>query len=182
MSVVCWLNGSFGAGKTTVSEHLVMRWPEALVFDAELPGFMLREIVPSPPEDFQDLRVWRRSAVDTAAMLLAEYQRPLLVPMTVVNMGYLREIFDGLGAAGANVRHFFLDVPPQTLRRRIQEQVIWPDDVVRDAEVRRWRLEQVERCARAAEVLPEDAVVLDGERSPTELAERVLTGMTAVTA
>ncbi|WP_255542147.1 hypothetical protein [Micromonospora sp. S-DT3-3-22] len=37
---------------------------------------MLREIVPLPPSgDFQDLRVWRRSVVDTAVALAQEYQR-----------------------------------------------------------------------------------------------------------
>jgi adenylylsulfate kinase-like enzyme len=71
---VIWVNGAFGAGKTTLSERLLAEDPRLLLFDAELPGYMVREIVPLPPSGyFQDLRVWRRSVVDTAVALLQEY-------------------------------------------------------------------------------------------------------------
>ena len=174
MSVVVWLNGAFGAGKTTLAARLVEAWPEVLVFDAELPGYMLRQLVPSPPDDFQDLRAWRRSVVDTAVTLAEEYRRPLLVPMTVVNPAYPDEIFGGLGSAGLTVAHFFLDVRPETLRRRIEEQVMWHGDAARDQEIRQWRLAQVDRCAAAVGSLPTDTVILDGELPTAALAERVL--------
>ncbi|MEU8333630.1 AAA family ATPase [Micromonospora sp. NPDC048839] len=169
-----WVNGAFGAGKTTLAQRLVANDPRLLLFDAELPGFMLREIVAVPPSgDFQDLRVWRRSVVDTAVALLQEYGRPLVVPMTVVTRSYLEEIFDGLRGRGVSVDHFFVDVPGEVLRKRIMDQVVWPDDQVRDAQVRSWRLEQVQRCCAAVESMPTGTVVLDGRLSVTELAERV---------
>ncbi|WP_200902480.1 MULTISPECIES: hypothetical protein [Protofrankia] len=94
--------------------------------------------------------------------------------MTVVDPGYAREIFGGLAAYGIAVRHFFLKVPPARLRERITGQVIHPGDPQRDAEVRRWRLAQVDRCAAAEDTLPSDTVILDGKLPVAALADEVL--------
>ncbi|WP_433528274.1 AAA family ATPase [Micromonospora sp. CA-263727] len=171
---VIWLNGAFGAGKTTLAERLIENHPQLLLFDAELPGFMFREIVSLPPGgDFQDLRVWRRGVVDTAVSLLEEYGRDLVVPMTVVVPAYLDEIFGGLRARGVRVDHYFLNVTAGVLRKRCEAQSIWPDDPGRDAEVRAWRLAQVDRCVAAASGLPAGTVVLDGELPVGELAAQI---------
>ncbi|WP_433117879.1 AAA family ATPase [Micromonospora sp. CA-246542] len=171
---VIWINGAFGAGKTTLSQQLTTEDPRLLMFDAELPGFMLREIVPPPVSgDFQDLRVWRRTVSDTAIALLEEYGRTLVVPMTVVVPSYLDEIFGRLRAHNVLVDHFFIDVPTGVLRTRIAAQSVWPDDPVRDAQVRAWRLEQVARCAATVCLLPADTVVLDGQLPVTQLASEV---------
>ncbi|WP_328654471.1 tunicamycin resistance protein [Micromonospora sp. NBC_00330] len=172
---VIWINGAFGAGKTTLSQQLTTDDPRLLMFDAELPGFMLREIVPPPASgDFQDLRVWRRSVADTATALLEEYGRTLVVPMTVVVPSYLDEIFGRLRAHEVLVDYFFIDVPTDVLRTRIAAQSVWPDDPDRDAQVRAWRLEQVARCAAAVSMLPADTVVLDGQLPVAQLASEVL--------
>ncbi|MEU8088610.1 AAA family ATPase [Micromonospora sp. NPDC049101] len=172
---VIWINGAFGAGKTTLSQQLTTDDPRLLMFDAELPGFMLREIVPPPASgDFQDLRVWRRSVADTATALLEEYGRTLVVPMTVVVPSYLDEIFGRLRAHNVLVDHFFIDVPTDVLRTRIAAQAVWPDDPDRDAQVRAWRLEQVTRCAAAVGLLPADTVMLDGQLPVARLASEVL--------
>ncbi|MEU7925131.1 AAA family ATPase [Micromonospora sp. NPDC049107] len=172
---VIWINGAFGAGKTTLSQQLTTEDPRLLMFDAELPGFMLREIVPPPVSgDFQDLRVWRRTVADTAIALLEEYGRTLVVPMTVVVPSYLDEIFGRLRAHDVLVDHFFIDVPTDVLRTRIAAQSVWPDDPDRDAQVRAWRLEQVARCAAAVSMLPADTVVLDGQLPVAQLASEVL--------
>jgi hypothetical protein len=51
--VICWINGSFGAGKTLLAGELRHRCPDALLFDPEEVGFMLRDAAPSG--EFQDL-------------------------------------------------------------------------------------------------------------------------------
>jgi hypothetical protein len=173
--VICWVNGSFGAGKTTLTEELRRRCPGALVFDPEEVGFMLRDMVPPAPSgDFQDLPAWRLLVVETGRVLAQRYGQLVIAPMTVVDPGYAREIFGGLASYGVPVRHFFLKVPAARLRERITAQVIHPDDPQRDAEVRRWRLAQVDRCAAAADALPSDTVILDGELPAGKLADEVL--------
>jgi hypothetical protein len=113
--VIVWVNGAFGSGKSTLVDELRPRWPEALVYDPEMVGYVLREIVEVPTGDFQDLRLWRRQVADLAVGLVQEYQRPVLVPMTLVKPGYVGEIFGALKDAGVVAHHFFLKVPPEVL-------------------------------------------------------------------
>jgi len=55
--LLVWINGAFGAGKSSVARELVRRWPEARLFDPEEIGFLLRRVVPAEQQagDFQDL-------------------------------------------------------------------------------------------------------------------------------
>jgi hypothetical protein len=46
--MIVWLNGTFGAGKTTTARELVTRLPDARVFGAEHVGFLLRQVHPEP--------------------------------------------------------------------------------------------------------------------------------------
>lgn len=173
--VICWVNGAFGAGKTTVAEEVKRRCPGALTFDPEEVGFMLRGMVPPAPSgDFQDLPAWRLLVVETGRVLAQQYGRLVIAPMTVTDPGYAAEIFGGLAAYGIAVRHFFLKVPATRLRERISAQVIHPGDPRRDAEVRQWRLAQVDRCTAAEDSLPTGTIVLDGELPPERLAGKVL--------
>lgn len=54
--MIVWVNGAFGSGKTTLTSELHRRWPEALVFDPEQIGYLLREIVKVPTGNFQTCR------------------------------------------------------------------------------------------------------------------------------
>ncbi|NXY93257.1 AAA family ATPase [Streptomyces sp. BR123] len=172
--MIVWVNGAFGSGKSTLVEELRARWPEALVFDPEMIGFVLREIVEVPTGDFQDLRQWRRQVANMAAGLAEEYQRPLLVPMTLVDPAYLGEIFDALDGAGINVHHFFLNVPEEVLLKRIDSRSLTPGDPDKDERVRAWCKSRIPSCLAAVDSLPQDTVLLDGELTPQELAEAVL--------
>lgn len=173
-AVIVWVNGAFGSGKTTLVEELRPRRPEALVYDPEMVGYVLREIVEVPTGDFQDLRLWRRQVAELAVGLVEEYRRPLLVPMTLVNPGYLDEIFGALKDSDVVVHHFFLKVPPEVLVRRIDGRSFFPDDPVREERVRAWCKGRIEACTAAVDLLPGDTVFLDGESSPRELADQVL--------
>lgn len=170
--MIVWINGAFGSGKTTLVTELSRRRSDVLVFDPELVGFVVREIVPVPTGDFQDLRLWRRQVASMAAGLHEEYRRPLLVPMTLVNQDYLDEIFAELTRADLPVHHFFLRVPAEVLAKRIDVQTIVANDPERDEQVRQWRRAQIDRCVAAR--LPTDTVVLDGELPTDVLADQVL--------
>lgn len=172
--MIVWVNGAFGSGKSTLVEELQPRWPEALVFDPEMVGYVLREIVEVPTGDFQDLRQWRRQVASMAAGLAEEYQRPVLVPMTLVNPAYLAEIFGEVKAAGIDVHHFFLKVPEEVLVQRIEGRSFTPNDPAKDEQVRAWCKSKIASCLAAVDALPQDTVFLDGELTPHELAEAVL--------
>jgi hypothetical protein len=180
IALIVWVNGAFGSGKSTLVDELRPRWPEALVYDPEMVGYVLREIVEVPTGDFQDLRLWRRQVADLAVGLVEEYGRPVLVPMTLINPGYVGEIFGALKDADITVHHFFLTVPGEVLERRIDGRSFTPDDPEQDQRVRRWCKDRIESCRAAADTLPSDTVFLDGELTPQELADVVLARVNAV--
>ncbi|MEU6705418.1 AAA family ATPase [Streptomyces wuyuanensis] len=172
--MIVWVNGAFGSGKSTLVDELRTGLPEALVFDPETVGCVLREIVEVPTGDFQDLPLWRRQVAHLAAGLVEEYQRPVLVPMTLVDPGYVEEIFGALKGVGITTHHFFLKVPEDVLVERIEGRSFTPDDPEQDERVRAWCKSRIESCVAGEDSLPGDTVFLDGELSPQELADDVL--------
>jgi AAA domain len=176
--MIVWINGAFGAGKTTLSEELERRVPDAMMFDPEYVGSILRRWVP-PAEsgDFQDIPAWRTLTAEFALTLRADYQRPLIVPMTLVNPVYQEEIFGRLRKAGERIVHVFLEVPAEELHRRIDAQVL-TDDPEFNAAASAFRHRNVERCVAARADLPADTLVLRSDlHTPAELAGRVLEAM-----
>ncbi|MEV0494381.1 AAA family ATPase [Streptomyces atratus] len=172
--MIVWVNGAFGSGKTTLVAELHRRWPEALVYDPEQIGYVLRDIVEVPKGNFQHLPLWRRQVASMAIGLVEEYGRPVLAPMTVVDPQYADEIFGALETAGVTVHHFFLEVSADVLEQRLDARVVAPDDPVRDEAARRWGKAQIAQCVAAVDTLRAGTVLLDGERPTCELADEVM--------
>lgn len=177
--MIIWINGAFGGGKTTLAEELLGRLPDAMEFDPEYVGHILVKCVPWPDSgDFQDLPLWRKLVAEFAVGLATEYGRPLVVPMTLVNPQYQKEIFEPISTAGIHLVHVFLDVPEPELRRRIDSQILVEDNPEQDAQARAFRHSKVECCVAARDNLPDGTLVLRGDQhSPAELAELVLAAM-----
>ncbi|MFI2211978.1 AAA family ATPase [Streptomyces sp. NPDC020141] len=172
--MIIWLNGAFGGGKTTLAAELHRRLRGSLVFDPEQVGHVLTEIVTAPTGNFQDLPLWRSQVVSLGLGLVREYGRPVIAPMTLVEPRYAEEIHGGLRAAGVPVHHFFLDVGPDELVRRLDARINHEDDPARDERVRQWTKDQIPAATAALATLSPDTVVLDGERPTAELADEVI--------
>ena len=173
--MIIWLNGGFGSGKTTLTEELHRRLPDAIIFDPEDVGYVLTQAVRAPTGDFQDLPSWRHLVVEHALTLRKFHTATLIVPMTLVNRQYFDEIIGTLREAGENVTHVFLDVPADVLESRIKAQVLCPGDPDRDERARQWRLKNIGRCVAAAKEQPEHTVMLRSDRmDPSQLADAVL--------
>lgn len=137
--MLIWINGAYGAGKTSVGRALAKRLPGARIFDPEKIGFLLTKIEPLPRGgDFQDLPLWRKLTVETAAGL-ARDERPLIVPMTLATPGYFDDIMEALYRLGIDLRHFTLVASDRTIRLRLLRRLARPAAT-------RWTLAQVERC------------------------------------
>ncbi|MFD7028710.1 NUDIX domain-containing protein [Streptomyces sp. NPDC059917] len=118
--MIVWINGAFGAGKTSTARELTGLLPDATLYDPETVGEALRLLLPrerlDEVADYQDLPSWRRLVVDTAAALLAEVGGVLVVPMTLLRQEYRDEIFGALAARRIPVRHVLL-APEETILR-----------------------------------------------------------------
>ena len=164
--MIVWLNGPFGVGKSSVTAALRRRVPAARTFDPERIGWVLKRTVGVWRRgDYQHLRTWRRATV-VAAARRARGTDLLIIPMTVLRRGYLEELLAGLRARGHEVRHVLLDVSPDVLLERIE------NDPVHDP--RAWRLDNLEIYLTARYALEGFGEVVDtDERTIEEVADAV---------
>ncbi|MET7815798.1 NUDIX domain-containing protein [Streptomyces sp. NPDC005395] len=176
---VVWINGAFGAGKTTTARELIELIPNSTLFDPEVVGGALAHLLPpkrlAEVGDFQDLPIWRRLVIDTAAALLADLGGTLVVPMTLLRQEYRDEIFGGLAARRIDVRHILLAPAETILRDRIAGREIpegLPDGEMR---VRQWSYDHIEpyRAALASWLTADAHPVDTGALTPYEAAARV---------
>lgn len=100
--MLIWINGPFGGGKTATAYELHRRQPGSAVCDPEHVGFGMRRMLPAPLRgNFQDLPAWRHSITELLRLTLAAYDRPVIVPMTLINRDYFQEIIGKLGSRPA---------------------------------------------------------------------------------
>jgi 8-oxo-dGTP pyrophosphatase MutT (NUDIX family)/predicted kinase len=163
---VVWINGAFGAGKTTTARELIELIPNSTLFDPEVIGAGLTHLLPAKRlaevGDFQDLPIWRRLVVDTAAAMLAELGGTLVVPMTLLRQDYRDEIFGGLAARRIPVHHLLLAPAETILRERIAGREVPPELPDGEIRVRQWSYDHIEPYRAAlASWLTADAHLVD---------------------
>lgn len=173
-SVIVWINGTHGSGKTTTA-HLVQKLiPASHVFDAEKVGETLMDISPGLPatDNFQHWPPWRPLVVETARHVLDYTGGTLVMPMTVLVEQYWREISGGLAEHSIPVRHFVLHADQDTLRRRIEGDMAMGPSA--------FRIQYLEPYAQAARTwLHGEAEVIDtvdhsAEQAAVKIADAAL--------
>jgi predicted kinase len=174
VTVIIWLNGGFGAGKTTLAEELHRRLPDAVVYDPEDVGLMLWKWM-RPNDDFQHLPSWRELVVTTALSLRRHHADTLIVPMSLIRDAYRAEILDGLADAGEEVLHVFLEADAGVLRKRLNARVPIPGNPETGQSAREWALSRLDAAVAAAARQPGGTLMLRSDRlTPAELADEVL--------
>jgi hypothetical protein len=154
--MLIWINGPFGGGKTVTAFELRRRLPGSVVCDPEHVGFGLhRMLPPSLRGDFQDLPVWRIAVLDLLRRTLTAFDGPVIVPMTLADSGYFREIVGGLRDDGFDVHHFALLADLTTMARRLNRRGV----VKRDT----WAFDRLGYCLRQLSK-PEFAVHVQTDR------------------
>lgn len=169
-SVVIWLNGTFGAGKTTTATELRPLLNGFRIFDPETVGYMLRaNLTDLPVPDFQQWSSWRPLVVATAIEMMKQTGQNLIAPQTVLDEPYMTEIVRGFRSHGTTVIHVLLDADIDTLRSRITGS----------AEAREWRLAHLTTYAAARRWMLDAAdLVLDTTTAtPQQVALSIASAM-----
>ncbi|MER5959611.1 NUDIX domain-containing protein [Streptomyces sp. NPDC056121] len=184
--MIVWINGAFGAGKSTTARELIELIPNSTLFDPDVIGGELAQLLPAKQlaevTDIQDLRIWRRLVVDTAAALLAEVGGVLVVPATLLRQEYRDEIFGGLAARRIPVRHVLLAPAETILRERTARRETPPGAPDGEIRVRQWSYDRIEayRTALAdwltTDAHPVDTSALSAYEAAVRIAEAVRTG------
>jgi predicted kinase len=172
--MIIWLNGGFGAGKTTLAEKLREQMPGAVIYDPEQVGAMLWKFLPRN-DDFQDLPSWRELVVATAVSLRRHHAATLIVPMSLIRDAYRAEILSGLADAGEEVLHVFLEANGDELKRRLEARGAPPNTPGATEAIRQWAFTRIDTAVSAAQRQPEGTLLLRSDQlSPGELADQVL--------
>ena len=171
--MIIWINGGFGAGKTTLAEELHRRLPDAVVYNPEDIGVMLWKWI-RPNGDFQHLPSWRELVVATALSLRKHHAETLIVPMSLIRDAYRAEILGGLADAGEEILHVFLEADAGALRERLNARVTQPgkewDQVAREL-----GMTGVDEMVAAAACQPTGTLMLRSDKlTPAELVDQVL--------
>ena len=106
--MIIWLNGAFGARKTIIAHELQQKLPNAIIYDPEIIGSALMELVPEEMKenDFQEYQEWRCWNAHLLKRMSKESGRPIIVPMTLYKNEYEEELIGYLRRAGIDVYHF----------------------------------------------------------------------------
>ncbi|MGL5353254.1 MAG: transglutaminase-like domain-containing protein [Clostridium sp.] len=120
------INGAFGVGKTSVSEKLVNKIPNSMIYDPEEVGVMLKNIIPDnmktlneTTDDFQDLDMWRKLVVTVASELINKYKKTLIVPITIKKQETFNYIYNGFKSLDEQVIHYCLIAPLSEVENRL---------------------------------------------------------------
>jgi predicted kinase len=123
--MVIIINGSFGVGKTTVARLLRRHFRGSVIFDPEWAGLLLMRLPGwvrlkgSGSDDFQNIELWRSSAVAGARLFRLAARGPVIVPMTFSSRAYFAEVTTGIRRFDPEVRTFCLRASLATVRRRL---------------------------------------------------------------
>lgn len=179
--MIIWLNGPFGAGKTTTVRELLKASPSLVELDTELLGYALRPALTSrhPVGDFQEWPAWRRLVVTALAELARADVGDVVVPQTVVVEEYWDEITGALVDHGIQVAAVTLHVDLAEHLRRIESDMLSrPEDDAGRVPAARWRRERRRDYDSALPWLRAKTYVLDTTViSPEDVAEAVLAAL-----
>lgn len=167
--MIVFVNGPFGVGKTTVAKLLVQKVPDAMLYDPEVIGAVLKRVAGpfKKVDDFQDYTLWRTLVVGGVRLLKKASARTLIIPMTVWRRDYFDRIIGGLRRVDGDLACFRLTASRDVLMDRISSDT-------EDREARAWRATHVEVCMKALRDPAFGTEIRTDGRTPAAVADRIL--------
>jgi hypothetical protein len=168
------INGSFGVGKTTVANLLRKAFAGSAVYDPEWAGFVLMRLPKwtklkgSGTDDFQNIDLWRKSAVAGVRLFRLLASGPVIVPMTFSHRAYFDEVIKGIGRLDSELRVFCLKASLPTVKRRL---VVRGDKI--EGHGSEWIARRIIECAEAHRDPHFGEFVDTEDRSAREVAEDI---------
>lgn len=164
--MIIWLNGAFGAGKTSCAFELKRRIPNSFVYDPENIGYFINKNIPIDIKklDFQDYKQWRKFNYSTLKDIYDGYNGTIIVPMTVVNPEYYDEIIQRLINEGVALKHYILYASKETLLKRLNMRIRTGDT---------WAKRSIDRCINAFDNYIMEEKIMTDEKSIDDIVEEI---------
>jgi chloramphenicol 3-O-phosphotransferase len=173
LPMIVLINGSFGVGKTTVARLLRGALRGSRIYDPEWAGIILMRLTKwarlKRVEDFQDMGLWRKSAVAGIRLFRVVVKGPVIVPMTFSQRAYFDEVLEGVRRLDSEVRVFCLKASLPTVEKRLLgrgTKIEGPGS--------EWIARRIKECAEAHRDTHYGEPVETEERSAREVAEDVI--------
>ncbi|HEX2740709.1 MAG TPA: tunicamycin resistance protein [Rubrobacter sp.] len=167
--MILFINGPFGVGKTSVSKLLDEKIPDAMLYDPEVIGAVLKRVLGpfKKVEDYQDYDLWRTLVVGGVRVLRRASARTLIIPMTVWRRDLFDPIITGLRRIDGDLACFRLTASRDVLMDRISSDT-------EDREARAWRTSHADICLEALRDPAFGTEVRTDDRAPGDVADRIL--------
>ena len=164
--MIIWINGTFGAGKTTCAYELARRIALSYVYDPENVGYFIRNNIPSSLQkpDFQDHFQWRLFNYEMLRYLSLHFEGTILVPMTLTNPVYYEEIIGRLLRDGVQIKHYILWADEQTIDHRLKKRLEFGNT---------WGRQRMKQCMNAFELEITEEKIITDHRSVDSIIEEI---------
>ncbi|MBQ2062622.1 MAG: AAA family ATPase [Oscillospiraceae bacterium] len=165
--MIYWLNGAYGVGKSTVTEHLKPLLRNAHVYDPEVTGNAIRDSYPDTlfRDTFEQYPLWLEVNYRILKDLAVRHDGDIIAPMTLLREESYEVIIRRLTDDGVAVRYIFLDADAETLRYRMV-------DLGRE-EPDSWCVGHIPACLRAQEADRRAVHINTVGRTPEEIASEI---------
>lgn len=143
--MIIWINGAFGVGKTTIAEELHKLIKDSYIYDPEMAGEFIWDNSPQcirEKGDFQDIPMWREFNYSMLKYIYENYSGTIIVPMTLTNKEYYRQIIERLINEGVPLQHYILIAKKSVILERLSQ---------RGESDNSWAAQQIDRCLNAFE-------------------------------
>lgn len=153
--MILWINGAFGAGKTSSAFELHRRLPNSIVYDPENIGYFLFKNMPRKlrKKDFQDHPQWRLFNYEMLRDLATRHEGVIISPMTLTNPQYYEEIIGKLREQGIEVKDYILYAERPVLEKRLDKRLKRGEN---------WAKAQIDRCMYAFNHdIPSEKIITD---------------------
>ena len=138
--MIIWINGSFGVGKTSTAKLLKSKLDKSIIYDPEEIGGFLSSLFNYEKDDFQDYELWRTLNSDILKYMCSIYET-IIVPMTITNNHYYKEIVNQLEISGIKINHFILCASKENIIGRLDSRENSTE----------WAYSQVDKCINTFE-------------------------------
>lgn len=173
--MILWINGAFGSGKTTTAFELRLKIKNSIIYDPENIGYFMwrnsSDILKKG--DFQDYELWREANYKLLKLISENFDGVIIVPMTLVNPEYYKEIIGKLTDDGIEVRHFILYANKETLLKRISKRELTSARRLRKGKGDSFAVKSIYRCIYAFDNYITDEKIITDNKSVDEIVKEI---------